>query len=103
MVRQSDEDLKDNVKLFIPSLKRIYKVQEEILLQGIQTGLRPYQEKMIKSILHTLQGMKIGGNTIKELMDDEYHQGKSNECKVKFISPTQGETNKSQVYSRSRV
>ena len=37
----------------------------------------------MKSILHTLKGMKLGGNTIKELMDtDEYHQGESNECKA---------------------
>ena len=80
MERQSYEDLKDNAKLFIPSLKRIYKAQEEILQQGMQKGLRPYQEKMMKSILHTLTGMKIGGNTIKELMDtEEYHQGESNE------------------------
>jgi len=48
MERQSYEDLKDNAKLFIPSLKRIYKAQEEILQQGMQKGLRPYQEKMME-------------------------------------------------------
>jgi len=68
-------------KLFIPSLKRIYKAQEEILQSGMQKELRPCQEKMMKSILHTHKGMKIGGNTIKELMDtEEYHQGERNEC-----------------------
>jgi hypothetical protein len=81
MERQSDEDLKDNAKLFIPSLKKIHKTQEEILQQGMQKGLKPHQETLMKSILYTLKGMKIGGNTIKELMDtEEYHQGESNEC-----------------------
>ena len=34
--RKFDQDLKDNVKILIPSLKRIYKTQEEILQQGMQ-------------------------------------------------------------------
>jgi hypothetical protein len=81
MERQSDEDLKDNAKLFIPNLKKIYKAQEEILQQGMQKGLKPHQETLMKSIVHTLKGMEIGGNTIKELMDtEEYHQGEINEC-----------------------
>ena len=70
---------------------RIHKAQEEILQQGMQKGLRPYQEKMMKSILHTLKGMKIGGNTIKELMDtEEYHQGESNECKANAYLQNKG-------------
>jgi hypothetical protein len=57
-------------------LKRIYKTQEQILQEGIPKGLRPYQEKMMRSILHTLQGMPIGGSRIKELMNTgNYHQG----------------------------
>jgi hypothetical protein len=80
MERQSDEDLKDNAKLFIPSLKKIYKAQEEILQEGMRKGLKPHQETLMKSILYTLKDMKIGGNTIKELMDtEEYHQGENNE------------------------
>ena len=72
-VRKFDGDLKDKVKILIPSLKKIYKGQTEILQQG---GLRPYQEKTMRSILHTLQGMTIGGDRIKELVDtDKYHQG----------------------------
>ncbi len=43
-------------------------------------GLKPHQETLMKSILYTLKDMKIGGNTIKELMDtEEYHQGENNE------------------------
>ncbi len=59
--RKFDEALKDKVKTLIPSLKRIYKAREEILQKGMQKGLRPYQEKMMRSILHTLQGLTIGG------------------------------------------
>ena len=71
--RKFDRDLKDEVKTLIPSLKKIYKAQEEILHQG---GFRSHQEKTMRSILHTLQGMTIGGDRIKELMDiDKYHQG----------------------------
>ena len=69
--RKFDEDLKDKVKTLIPSLKRIYKTQKEILQQGMHKGLRPYQEKMMRSILHTLQGMAIGGSRIKELMNTD--------------------------------
>ena len=77
--RKFDGDLKDKVKILIPSLKKIYKAQEEILQQG---GLRPHQEKTMKSILHTLQGMTIGGIRIKELMDtDKYHQGETKKSK----------------------
>jgi len=36
--RKSDENLKDKVKKLQPSLKRIYKTQEEIIHQG---GLKP--------------------------------------------------------------
>ncbi len=77
-----DEGLRDNVKTLIPSLKRIYKTQEEILQQGMQKGLRPHQEKMKRSMLHTLQGMTIGGSRIKTLMNtDKHHQGERKECK----------------------
>ena len=70
--RKFDGDLKDKVKILIPSLKKIYKAQEEILQQG---GLRPHQEKTMRSILHTLQGTTVGGDRIKEVMDtDKYHQ-----------------------------
>ena len=70
-VRKFDEDLKDKVKILIPILKKIYKSQEEILQEG---GLRPYQDKTMMAILHNLQGMTIGGNRIKELMDtDKYY------------------------------
>jgi len=62
MERQSDEDLKDNAKSFIPSLKKIYKAQEEILQEGMRKGLKPHQETLMKSILYTLKDMKIGGN-----------------------------------------
>jgi hypothetical protein len=41
-LRKSDEDLKDKVKTLLPSLKKIYKAQEEILQQG---GLKPHQGK----------------------------------------------------------
>ena len=36
----------------------------------------------MRSILHTLQGMTVGGDRIKELMDtDKYHQGGSMKSK----------------------
>jgi hypothetical protein len=41
-LRKSDEDLKDKVKTLLPSLKKIYKAQEEILQHG---GLKPHQGK----------------------------------------------------------
>jgi len=41
-LRKSDEDLQDKVKTLLPSLKKIYKAQEEILQQG---GLKPHQGK----------------------------------------------------------
>ena len=55
--RKFDGDLKDEVKTLIPSLKKIYKAQEEILHQG---GFRSHQEKTMRSILHTLQGQGEG-------------------------------------------
>ena len=89
--RKFDGNMKDKVNMLVPSLKRIYKSQEEILQQGIRKGLRPYQEKMMRSILNTLKGMKIGGNTIKELMDtEEYHQGENNECNVNAYLQNKG-------------
>jgi hypothetical protein len=78
-LRKSDEDLKEKVKILIPSLKKIYKAQEEILQQR---GLKTHQEKVMRSTLHTLQGMTIGGNRIKNLMDtDRYHQGERSKSK----------------------
>ena len=43
---------------------------EEILQQR---GLKPHQEKMMRSTIHTLQCMTIGGNRIKKLMDTDRH------------------------------
>jgi hypothetical protein len=64
-------------------LKRIYKTQEEILQEGMQKGLRPYEEKMMRSILHTFQGMAFGGSRIKGLMNtDKYLQGERMEWKT---------------------
>ena len=82
-VRKFDEDLKDKVQTLIPSLKRIYKTQEEILHQGMQKGLRPHQEQMMRSILHTLQGLSIAGS--KNII-----RGRKWNAKRKHISKTVG-------------
>ena len=96
-LRKSDEDLKDKVKILIPSLKKIYKAQEDILLQG---GLRSHQEKVMRSTLHTLQGMTIGGNRIKKLMDtDRYHQGE----RIKSKESASARTQPRNLQSRGRV
>ncbi len=90
-MRKFDEDLKDKVQTLIPSLKRIYKTQEEILHQGMQRGLSPHQEQMMRSILHTLKGLSIRGSRIKELMfTDNYHQGEKMECKAKTYLQNSG-------------
>ena len=84
-LRKSDEDLKDKVKILIPNVKRIYKDQEEILHQG---GLKTHQEEMMRSTLRTLQGMTIGENRIKKLMDtDRYHQGERIKNKESSVTP----------------
>jgi hypothetical protein len=57
-MRKFDEDLKDNVKTLRPSLKRIYKTHQEILQEGILKGLRPHQEKMMRSILHLIPHLR---------------------------------------------
>ena len=96
-LRKSDEDLKDKVKILIPSLKKIYKAQEEILQQG---GLKTHQEKVMRSTLHTLQGMTIGGNRIKKLMDtDRYHQGE----RIKSKESASARTQPRNLQSRGRV
>jgi len=39
---------------------------------------------MMRSILHTLQGVTTGGSRIKELMNtDKHHQGESKKCREK--------------------
>jgi hypothetical protein len=46
---------------------------------------------MMRSILHTLQGLSIGGSRIKELMlTDKYHQGEKMECKAKTYLQNSG-------------
>jgi hypothetical protein len=73
-LRKSDENLKDKVKTLIPSLKKIYKAQQDLLQQ--KGKFTTDQQKMMKSILRTLQGMTIGGNTMETLMNTEvHHQG----------------------------
>jgi hypothetical protein len=73
-LRKSDENLKDEVKMLIPSLKKIYKAQKDLLQQ--KGKFTTDQQKMMKSILRTLQGMTIGGNTMGTLMNTEvHHQG----------------------------
>ena len=63
----------------------------------MQKGLRPYQEKMMRSILQTLQGMIIGGSRIKELMNtDKYHQGERMECKTKAYLLNRGRSTRPQ-------
>jgi hypothetical protein len=96
-LRKSDEDLKDKVKILIPNLKKIYKAQEDILLQG---GLRSHQEKVMRTTLHTLQGMTIGGNRIKKLMDtDRYHQGE----RIKSKESASARPQPRNLQSRGRV
>jgi hypothetical protein len=86
-LRKSDEDLKDKVKRLIPSLEKIYKTKEEILQQG---GLKTHQEKLMRSTLHTLRGMTIGGNRIKNLMDtDSNRQGERIKSKESASARTQ--------------
>ena len=73
-LRKSDENLKDEVKMLIPSLKKIYKAQQDLLQQ--KGKFTTDQQKLMKSILRTLQGMTIGGNTMETLMNTEvHHQG----------------------------
>ena len=73
-LRKSDENLKDEVETLIPSLKKIYKAQQDLLHQ--KGKFTTDQQKMMKSILRTLQGMTIGGNTMETLMNTEvHHQG----------------------------
>jgi hypothetical protein len=72
--QKSDENLKDEVKMLIPSLKKIYKAQQDLLQE--KGKFTTDQQKMMKSILRTLQGMTIGGNTMETLMNTEvHHQG----------------------------
>ena len=60
--------------MLIPSLKKIYKAQQDLLQQ--KGKFTTDQQKMMKSILRTLQGMTIGGNTMETLMNTEvHHQG----------------------------
>ncbi len=45
----------------------------------------------MRSILHTLQGLSIGGSRMKELMHtDKYHQGEKMECKSKTYLQNSG-------------
>ena len=57
----------------IPSLKRIYKAQQDLLHQ--KGKFTTDQGKMMKLILRTLQEMTIGGNTLETLMNERQHQG----------------------------
>ena len=87
-VKKSDEHLKDEVEELIPSLKKIYKAQHDLLQQ--KERLTMDQEKLMRSILHTLQGMTIGGNRIKDLMDnDKQHQGEKIKSKENASARTQ--------------
>jgi hypothetical protein len=76
-LRKSDETLKDEVNTLIPSLKKIYKAQQDLLQQ--KGKFTTDQGKMMKSILRTLQEMTIGGNTMETLMSARvHHQGETN-------------------------
>ena len=66
--------------MLTPSLKRIYKAQEEILQQG---GLKTHQEKMMRSTLHTLKGMTIVENRTKKLILIDIIRGR--ELKAKKV------------------
>jgi hypothetical protein len=73
-LKKSDETLKDEVNTLIPSLKKIYKSQQDLLHQ--KGKFTTHQGKMMKSILRTLQEMTIGGNTMETLMNTKVqHQG----------------------------
>jgi len=62
--------------MLIPSLKKIYKAQQDLLQQ--KGKFTTDQQKLMKSILRTLQGMTIGGNTMETLMNTEvHHQGET--------------------------
>ena len=76
-LKKSDENLKDEVNTLIPSLKKIYKGQHDLLQQ--KGKFTTDQGKMMKSILRTLQGMTIGGHTMETLMDTRvhHHQGET--------------------------
>ena len=61
-LRKSDETLKDEVNTLIPSLKKVYKAQQDLLQQKGKFTID--QGKMMKSILRTLHDWgKYNGNT----------------------------------------